>query len=282
MTTELATSSVRVTSAKMADECTFLIHEPAEVYHRQSGHYLSSHLLGDFRKSPLLYHRKRSGLVPDRDGPSRLLGRAAHTMILEGHEEFQRGYAVGGPVNPKTGLPYGPNTKAASEWAAAQNKEVLSEDQYELIQAMSLSVKQHECAQELLSDGVAEGVARADYRGLPCQIRMDWFDPHQGIVDLKTCDDLTWFEADARRYGYGHQLAFYRAVLAQVIGVAMPTFFIAVEKKEPFRCGVWKLTDNTLSAAQQENEAAIQRLKRCRDLNQWPTGYEECRFFDYV
>ena len=70
------------------------------------------------------------------------------------------------------------------------------------------------------SEGEAEGVVRAKYCDLPCQIRMDWFDAHQGIVDLKTCDDLTWFEADARRYGYAHQLAFYRAVLAQVIGMS--------------------------------------------------------------
>ena len=68
----------------------------------------------------------------------------------------------------------------------------------------------------LLEYGEPEGVVRADYCGMPCQIRMDWFEPHHGIVDLKTCDDLTWFEADARRYGYAHQLAFYRAVLAQV------------------------------------------------------------------
>jgi hypothetical protein len=38
-------------------------------------------------------------------------------------------------------------------------------------------------------------------------------------VDLKTCDDLTWFEADSRRYGYAHQLAFYRAVLKKALGI---------------------------------------------------------------
>ncbi|MCA9267840.1 MAG: PD-(D/E)XK nuclease-like domain-containing protein, partial [Planctomycetales bacterium] len=115
-----------------------------------------------------------------------------------------------------------------------------------------------------------------------CQIRMDWFDPHQGIVDLKTCDDLTWFEADARRFGYGHQVAFYRAVAAQVIGVAMPVYFIAVEKKEPYRTGAWQVSGDTLAAAQRKNEAAIERLQRCEQSGDWPTGYEECRCFDHV
>ena len=75
-------------------------------------------------------------------------------------------------------------------------------------------IRTHELAASLLSEGVAEGVVRANYCGVACQIRMDWFEPHQGIVHLKTCDELTWFEADARRFGYGHQVAFYRAVHA--------------------------------------------------------------------
>ena len=257
-----------------------LTFEPAEVYHAKSGEFLSSHLLADFRKCPLLYHRKRCGLVPSEDRPAYLMGRAAHTVILEGKEAFEQSFAVGGPVNPKTGLPYGSSTKAWAEWAEAQNKDVLTNDQYGLVMQMANGVQVNALARELLSHGVPEGVVRAEYSGVACQIRMDWLDPHQGIVDLKTCDDLTWFEADARRYCYIHQLAFYRAVLAQVIGVPMPVHLIAVEKKEPFRCGVWRVGPDALAATQRENEAAIQRLQRCAALNQWPTGYEECRFLD--
>ena len=94
-----------------------LLHEPADLYHAKSGEYLSSNLLADFSKSPLLYHRKRCGLVPREDRPAFLVGRAAHTVILEGIDAFHGSFAVGGPVNPKTGLPYGSSTKAWSEWA---------------------------------------------------------------------------------------------------------------------------------------------------------------------
>jgi hypothetical protein len=268
--------------ALTGDHGGFLLSEPAEVYQAKAGEYLSSHLLADFRKCPLLYHRKRCGLIGEEVRPAYLVGSAAHTVILEGMEAFRQRYAVGGPVNPKTGLPYGSSTKAWAEWAEAQGKPVLTSEQHDLVMRMATSVKLHTLAQQLLSDGVAEGVVRADYCGVACQIRTDWFDPHQGLVDLKTCDDLSWFEADARRFGYGHQVAFYRAVLARVIGVAMPVHFIAVEKKEPYRTGVWKVSDDTLTAAQRENEAAIERLKRCVATAVWPTGYEECRCFDYV
>jgi hypothetical protein len=264
------------------DEAEILIREPADVYHAQANKFLSSHQLADFRKCPQLYYQKKLGIVRDEDRPAYLLGRAVHALALEGREPFDSEYAVGGPLNPKTGAPFGAGTKAFAEWAARHGKQVLTESQYALVSFMAASVRAHELAGKLLAEGLAEGVVRADYCGTPCQIRMDWFDPHQGIVDLKTCDDLTWFEADARRFGYGHQVAFYRAVLAQVIGVAMPAYFIAVEKKEPYRTGVWKVTDDTLTAAQRENESAIERLRRCEETGDWPTGYEECRSFDYV
>ena len=59
-----------------------IIQEPAEVYHATAKDYLSSHQLADFRKSPLLYNRKKQGLVPDEDRPAYVVGRAAHTLIL--------------------------------------------------------------------------------------------------------------------------------------------------------------------------------------------------------
>ena len=134
----------------------------------------------------------------------------------------------------------------------------------------------------LLLYGRAEGVVRAEYCNTPCQIRIDWTNPQRGIVDLKTCDDLTWFEADARRYGYHRQMAFYRAVLAQAIGALVPIHLIAVEKREPFRCGVWRVADETLAQAQRENEAAIRRLLACRENDEWPTGYEDIRILDVL
>jgi len=164
-------------------------------------------------KQPLHFHRKRIGLIADPDRPAYLLGRAAHTLILEGRQRFDEEYAVGGPINPKTGHVYGSNTKAFAEWAAAQGKLVLSREQFDLLLRMHLGVARNELAMKLLAAGVAEGVVRAEYRDVDCQIRIDWLNPRRGIVDLKTRDDLTWFEADARRYGYVHQMAFYRSAL---------------------------------------------------------------------
>jgi hypothetical protein len=263
-------------------DLAFLLKETDATYHAQAKDNLSSHQLADFRKCPSLYLKKKEGLVEDIDRPAFLFGRAVHTLTLEGRDAFEQAYAFGGPINPKTGTYFGALTKAYGEWAAQQGKPTLTDEQVTLAVRLADAVRSHEGARLLLSEGVAEGVLREQYCELPCQIRIDWFNPRAGIVDLKTCDDLTWFEADARRYGYAHQMAFYRSVLNQAIHSPMPVNLIAVEKKEPYRCGVWRISDDVIAYAAKENEAAIGRLKDCIQKSNFPTGYEESRVFDFI
>jgi len=257
-----------------------LTAEPADAYHAKAGEYLSSHQLMDFIKCPRLHHKKALGLIEDRDSPAYLVGRAAHVRILEGRDVYESQFAFGGPINPKTDKPFGPKTNAFAQWAKLQGKPVLSGDHAVLIEQMASGVAMNDEATELLRHGRSEGVLRSDYCGVPSQIRIDWAHPNHGIVDLKTCEVIDWFEGDARRYRYANQMAFYQAVLTQVIGQRVPVYLIVVEKREPFRCGVWRIGDELLANARTENEAAIRRLIRCRETNSWPTGYEELRILD--
>jgi len=224
-----------------------LIREPADAYHAKAGEYLTSHLLAAFRKCPLLYHQKRLGLIADEDRPAYLVGRATHTLLLEGRDRYEAEYAFGGPINPKTGNPYGKNTKAFAEWAEAQGKPVLTDDQAILVESMAAAVS---------------------------QARLDWVNPDYGIVDLKTADDIDYFECDARRYGYLHQLAFYQRVLAETADVLAPVHFVAAEKRQPYRVGLWRADQDSLNQCATENEAAIRRLTECDRTDTWPTLYE--------
>jgi hypothetical protein len=255
--------------------------EPAEEYHAKAGEYLSSHQLLDFMVCPWLYRKKQLGLVRDEDAPALLLGRATHVRILEGRDAYESQFAIGGPINPRTGKPFGSNTKAFAEWAEVQGKPVLSHEQVELIEQMAAGVAMNDEAVDLLLYGRAEGVIRTTYCDTPCQVRLDWVHPHRGIVDLKTTADLTWFENETRRRRYHNQVAFYQAVLAQVIGQLIPVYLIAVEKVEPFRCGVWRVSDSTLAIARQENEEAIRRLRRAWEIDAFPTGYEVIRILEF-
>jgi len=174
----------------------FLLNIPAEEYHTDAkmGRFLSSHLLGDFRRCPALYQKKMLGKIEDSESSAYTLGRAAHKLILEGRAAFDADYLVSdGPVNPKTNAPYGRNTKAFDAWNAEQTLEIISGKEFNFLVTLQKSVWLHELAAELLTDGVAEGTVRTAYCGEMCQIRMDFFNEKFGIIDLKTCDDLTWF-----------------------------------------------------------------------------------------
>ena len=115
---------------------------------------------------------------------------------------------------------------------------------------------------------------------------MDWFrsdwDGVPVIGDLKTCETLDYFEGDARRFGYPQQMAFYREVLRAASDgeVVADCYLIAVEKREPMRCGVWKLTEGLLESCAVENARAIAELRKCRSEGRWPTRTEELRVLD--
>ena len=164
----------------------FLVREPTDVYHTKSKDFLTAHALNEFRRCPLLYRKKVLGLVPERDTTAYLIGRAAHALILEGRDRYQREFAVGGPINPRTGQPFGSATKAFAEWTNQQSKPVLSDSHAALVEQMAAAVKEHALARELLAEGVAEGVVRCTYAQFQCQARIDWVTPDTqiGIVDL--------------------------------------------------------------------------------------------------
>jgi hypothetical protein len=266
-----------------------LLVEADETYRLNSRIYLGSHALNTFRECPLKYHREVSGLVKrSSESESLITGRAMHALLCEGQDAFDQFFIVGGPVNPKTNNHYGRDTKAFEQWLAEQQangetRTYLTDKQHEEILGMVEGIKRHEQAREIFSnpDAQAEGVARGLYCGRQCQVRIDWFDGF--VTDLKTCDDLGQFERyQARAFGYLHQVSFYSEVLHITHGRLYRPRIVAVEKKEPFRCCVWTVTDAVFEAACRDNEAAIRELIECEKTGHWPTRYEGVRSFDYL
>ena len=255
-------------------------YEPNDRYRELAETHLSSHALIDFIRCPALYKRKRDGLIPSYDSAAYLVGRAAHTAILEGDAAFEREYEVGGPVNEKTGKPYGQTTKKWQEYEASVGKPILTEPQAALVDRMAEGVKANKLAREMLEVGRPEVVVRSECVTGPRQIRIDWLSPEHGIVDLKTCESLTKFQWNARDFRYHNQAAFYQEGLAAAIGLYVPFHFIAVEKKEPFRCGVWEVSDNTMILALDENKRAMAELADCMNDRVWPTRYEKKRILE--
>ena len=261
-----------------------MIDEPASEYHRQARNNLSSHQLGTFRRCPAEFRMKCIGDIAEKDSAAYAVGRALHTLCLEGADALAANYLVGGPVNPKTGKTYGRDTQKFSAWVDEQGGgEYVSPEELETIEAMTAAVRGHDFASKLLEHGRAEGVLRANMCGFACQVRCDWFSPEWGLIDLKTCKNLDWFENDFRIFGYGHQLAFYRQVIREACGTTPEAYVIAVEKSgPPYRVGVWKVSERTLKIHAQENAKAIRELGQCLNSNTWPTRYEGLKTIDLV
>lgn len=123
-----------------------------------------------------------------------------------------------------------------------------------------------------------------DDEGMP-----KWKDPAEAfskpfIADLKTTQNFSdWFDwcqptsdraiRSVVKYAYHRQ-----AALAQHVAIQDPAigkveqFLIVVEKQEPFRCGVFQISDAVLDEGFLSIERDLQRLKRCMDSNEWPNS----------
>ena len=274
-----------------------LIDEPFSVYLAKREEYLTSSDLRTFVRCPRLFYLQKTGALttdPNKVSAELILGSAAHKLILEGQREFDLSYAVGAPVNERTGKEYGRDTQAFAKWADIQRAdkgtavEFITTEQWYVVSSMANSVAKHAEAQKLLNHGVAERVLRSDFCGIPVQSRLDWFTEigeTPVIVDLKTCSDLDSFEYDARKFLYGIQFAFYRQILQNAIfdeydvdcAVPAKVYVIAVEKKEPFRCGVFEVSDSTLGHFTEKILISIATLGNCQKSGEYPTLYESLR-----
>lgn len=266
----------------------YLLDVQADEYHRATKElkFLSSHRLNLFRRCPALYIKHANGEIVEKDTDAFIVGRATHTLVIEGPDKFDAEYTVtDGPINPKTNAPYGKTTKAYLDWAAAQSRPVISSDDHALMMKMRDAVFAHDKAAELFAAGFAETTIRGEWNGVPTQIRPDWYDPERNIlVDLKTCADVDRFQYDVRDFGYVWQLAFYgHEIAAKREDHKTPEcWLVAVEKREPFRVAVLHVLPYTIGEANEApvtkfgpgNEIVLEELKTCRAANKWPTRYE--------
>lgn len=261
-------------------------------YHASPIEVCSAHRLQKFLDSPPAYKAWFDGQIDEIDKPAYVFGRAAHVFILEGIVAFEDRYlASDGPINPKTDRPYGRDTQKYAEWLAAQKetgKEIITDNELELIHGMDDAIWNCDISAYLLdgSCGVPEVTLRAEIEGVNCQSRIDWIDDKcKCFVDLKTTselgqpprDDKPWscdFVRDAERFGYLHQMAFYRLMIRSVYGVNYDCCMIAVESKPPHEVAVFEISKPTLDLKEAEVLAGIREYRKCVESDNWPSRFD--------
>lgn len=279
-------------------EGSFLVEEDS-AYHdiAKRGLAVSASALKVFRKSPRDYQAQYlRGEVKRSESPALVIGRAAHALILEGVETFEKSFVMVedldeefGFINPKTGSAYGETTKAWKEAKAKLDEvhpgtTIISREVWEDCQGMAASVRKHPLASRMLEVGDPERVFRQKvneelfYR----QSRIDFVaDVGSGgivLVDLKTTDDLSTFDRKAWKFGYPEQLAFYKDLFCRTTGSTpgqIDVLIVAVEKKAPYKVAVANLPHSILQVLQNRNEEHIAQLAQLFNSEEdWPTGYE--------
>jgi len=242
--------------------------------------YMGSHSLESFLRSPRRFQAEARGLVKSADSSAYAFGRAFHCWLLEGESTFLSRYLVSeGPINEKTGNPYGRETKAFQSWLAEQTCEIITGEEFARIQGMAASVGETFGSEILRGQGQPEVTIRGQMMGVDCQSRLDLLDVDaKSFVDVKTTASLDDFERSFARYSYGRQLAFYREMLRELgQGSDWRVYVLAIEKDEPFRGQMYQVMDSTLLVAREEILRGLEQYRAVFNEfgeNVWPISFQ--------
>jgi exodeoxyribonuclease VIII len=235
---------------------------------------VNSGLLKLLKRSPAHYHYRLSN-PSDISSPSKRLGRAVHSAVLE-PQEFACQYVVW-----NDGRRYGKQWDGFCENNAG--REILTQAEYEKCIALQQSVRSCPVARKYLAKGTAEvSMFWTDKETrLACKGRADFVFQHAkpkkyALVDLKTTRNASpeGFGREVWRYGYHLQAAFYQDGYKAATGYCLPFVIIAVENEPPYVVQVYTVPDHVLDIGRDEYGHLLRLLAQSSANNQWP-GYSD-------
>lgn len=255
--------------------------EDSATYHASDA--VGSHKLQDLSPYPVLFYRRWvSKLIPpEPQTPALAFGQYFHTLALEGEDAIKNRYIATPNFDRRTTAGKESYAKFLNE---AAMKTIVHPDDISLAWRMVKSIRDKPSAVEILSRGKPEVTFRKQMEHFAIQARADWFDMHDPvaplIVDLKSIESLGSFDKQFFNFDYYKQAAFYRLVVAAVMGLEtfQPQFcYIVVEKSEPFQCAIRVPDAESLAIGTKEVMAELTKLKNCYASGEWPGEPDEAR-----
>ncbi len=215
--------------------------------------------------------------VKQEETPAMTFGRAFHCFILDGMAAFSRDVLVLPEINRRT-------SAGKEEYQALvtnnPEKAIITQEDLQSIMEMDKSVKAHPLAKNLIGTGTNEVSVFWDdpFSGLPCKARPDKVPGQNTLVDLKSIADATahGFQSSVISFRYASQAAFYLDGINKATGGGFDLFaFIAVEKKEPYKVGVFTLSADFIEYGRQDYRRLLVVEMNCREKNLWPNYTED-------
>lgn len=224
-------------------------------------------------KSPLHARYQRENPTPNT--PALLVGRAAHSLILE-PATFDQYWVVAPDVDRRT-------KAGKEEWSAcvegAAGRGILTAGDYESIREMADAI-QSQRLHKLVRTGKAEVVLvwDDDETGLRCKGRLDYLHQTRGlfVIDFKTTDDAgeEAFAHSIQKWGYHSQAAFYCMGCEALLGQTPGYTWLVAEKHPPYAVAAYQIQAGTLNAGSDFCRRAMRRYAHCLEADQWP-GYPD-------
>lgn len=220
-------------------------------------------------KSPL--HAKEYQENPPEPTPAFFFGSALHTRLLE-PGIFPERYIVAPKVDRRT-------KEGKAKWAAfevtAEGKEILTDDDYAVIQAIAARIAEHRVS-AFIRGGEAEVCIVWDdaKTGLRCKARLDYVHRQQAFqIDVKSTRDASpdGFAKALWNYGYYQQAAWYFDGWKALTGDEGAFVFLAAEKDPPYAAAAYEMHEDVITAGRKAYEGAIAIYKQCEESGVWPS-----------
>ena len=215
---------------------------------------------------------------PMEQPPALVFGSACHKAVLEPKDFFDE-YAIAPNVDKRT-------KEGKETWArfAEENegKEIISADDYAVMQEMAEAIKRCPLADKLIN---GKGQTEQAYfwtdkaTGEACKIKCDrvvTFNRRKYLVDYKTtaAADTFHFNSSIWKFAYHLQAGMY----AEGWKIAnkkrrLPGFlFVAQEKKPPYSVNVIEVSEEVMKAGLAKFHELLGKYHDCKVLDYWP-GY---------
>lgn len=206
------------------------------------------------------------------------LGRAAHMAVLE-PDRFASHYRVwdqrteAGDLRPRRGKDW----EAFKAAAFAEDREIVSEDEWNKAAAISKAIRSDGRAMKWIGLGQPEvSMQWIGEGGVQCKGRPDWL-THDAfarptIVGLKTARDIRMrdFGAQATRLGFIAQWAHYHDGFATIERVEPRMIEIIVESSPPHDIAIYEIPDDVLDLGRSLVRGWFETLDRCLETGEWP------------
>lgn len=238
----------------------FKTKEITQENYYQDSEYLTNSMMGMLEESPETLQSYLNGARATNK--AFVIGDYLHTSILEPNK-MDRFHVIDETKRPNTTVGMtGKDNKVWLRSIQAQYGEsnVISYKDAELCRSMSNAILSKVECLELLEGAKCEQIFTSYVNGVDtkCMVDIDRRHINGSVWDIKTTQDssLSEFKKSFWKYNYFRQAAFYMKMTG-----ATSFGFIVVEKKFPFKVGVYTVTERSLDRGTDSYERLIEKYK---------------------